>query len=61
MPRTETRKTARVVVTLTQEQAERVRTKARRLGMVASEWSRAVIIADLLQDDKAARRDGQAA
>ncbi len=60
MPRTETRKTTRVVLTLTPEQAERVRAKARRLGMAAAEWSRAVIIADLLADEKAAR-DGQAA
>lgn len=60
MPRTETRKTARVVMTLTPEQAERVRAKARRLGMAAAEWSRAVIVGELMQDEKAAR-DGQAA
>lgn len=55
------RKSERIVMTLTPEQSERITARARRLGMAAAEWSRSVVIAELLADEKAARRDGQAA
>lgn len=55
------RKSERIVMTLTPEQSERITARARRLGMAAAEWTRSVVIAELLADEKAAQRDGQAA
>ena len=55
MPRTETRKTRRLVTTLTEGQYSQVKALAEPLGMAAGEWTRALVLREVLDAQRTPR------